>query len=79
MAYPRDISVSEAIKSAGLPSSHRVHWSKARKATVVKAVQDEVISFAEARERYLLSRSEFEQWKREVGPLGQGRRRLEEV
>lgn len=77
MAYPRDISISEAIKSAGLPPSHRVHWSKARKATVVKAVQDEVISFAEARERYLLSRSEFEQWKREVGPFNHRPRSLE--
>ncbi len=79
MAYPRDISVSEAIKRARLPSSHRVHWSKTRKAEVVRAVHDEVISFAEARERYLLSRSEFEQWKREVGPLNSSHSRLEDV
>lgn len=79
MAYPRDISVSEAIKRAGLPSSHRVHWSKTRKAEVVKAIHDDVISFAEARERYLLSRSEFEQWKREVGPLEPRQRSMEQA
>ncbi|MEL7447079.1 MAG: DUF1153 domain-containing protein [Pseudomonadota bacterium] len=67
MAYPRDISIAEAIKRAGLPRSHRVHWSKSRKADVVRAVRDQVISFEEARERYLLSRSEFEQWERESG------------
>ena len=34
---------------------------------MVQAVHDRVISFHEARDRYLLSRSEFEQWEREVG------------
>ncbi|MEP3051097.1 MAG: DUF1153 domain-containing protein [Erythrobacter sp.] len=67
MAYARDISIAEAIKRAGLPHSHRVHWSKSRKADVVRAVRDDVISFEEARQRYLLSRSEFEQWERESG------------
>lgn len=67
MAYPRDISIAEAIKRAGLPKSHRVHWSKSRKADVVRAVHDDVISFEEARQRYLLSRSEFNQWERETG------------
>ncbi len=67
MAYPRDISIAEAIKRAGLPHSHRVHWSKARKADVVRAVREDVISFNEARERYLLSRAEFEEWERETG------------
>jgi len=66
MPYPRDMTVAEAIKQAGLPASHRVHWSKSRKADVVQAVEDDVISFHEARKRYLLSRSEFEQWKRET-------------
>lgn len=66
MAYPRDISIAEAIKRYNqLPKTHRVHWSKARKDDVVRAVRDRAISFHEARERYLLSRSEFEQWERE--------------
>jgi len=63
MAYPRDISIAEAIRRYGLPRTHRVHWSKARKDDVVRAVHDRAISFHEARARYLLSRSEFEQWE----------------
>ncbi len=65
MAYDPNISIAEAIKQYGLPKSHRVHWSNARKAEVVRAVHDDVITFHEARTRYLLSRSEFEQWERE--------------
>ncbi len=64
MAYPRDISIADAIKSYNqLPRTHRVHWSKARKDEVVRAVHDRAITFHEARARYLLSRSEFEQWE----------------
>lgn len=63
MAYPRDVSIAEAIKRYGLRRNHRVHWSKARKDDVVRAVRDQAISFHEARQRYLLSRSEFEQWE----------------
>lgn len=64
MAYPRDISIADAIKSYyALPRNHRVHWSKARKDEVVRAVRERRISFHEARTRYLLSRSEFEQWE----------------
>jgi hypothetical protein len=64
MAYPRDISIADAIKSYNaLPRTHRVHWSKARKDEVVRAVRERAMSFHEARTRYLLSRSEFEQWE----------------
>ncbi|NJO13944.1 MAG: DUF1153 domain-containing protein [Rhizobiales bacterium] len=63
MAYPSNISIADAIKSYGLPRNHRVHWSKALKDEVVRAVHDEVITFHEARQRYLLSRSEFAQWE----------------
>lgn len=64
MAYPSKVSIADAIKSYyALPRNHRVHWSKARKDEVVRAVRDRAISFHEARERYLLSRSEFEQWE----------------
>ena len=64
MAYPRDISIADAIKSYNaLPRTHRVHWSKARKDEVVRAVRERAISFHEARARYLLSRSEFDQWE----------------
>ena len=64
MAYPGNVSIADAIKSYyALPRNHRVHWSKARKDEVVRAVRDRAMSFAEARERYLLSRSEFDQWE----------------
>lgn len=70
MAYPQHISIADAIKSYGLPRNHRVHWSKARKDDVVRAVRDHAISFAQARECYLLSRSEFEQWERDYVASG---------
>ncbi len=70
MAYPNNISMADAIKSYGLPQTHRVHWSKARKDDVVRAVREKAISFAEARARYLLSRSEFEQWERDYVAAG---------
>jgi hypothetical protein len=66
MAYAYDSTVSEAIKRAGLPKSHRVHWSQQRKAEVVRAVRDQLITFDEARWRYLLSRSEFRAWEEQV-------------
>lgn len=66
MAYDPNISIAEAIKRYNqLPKHHRVHWSKARKDEVVRAVRDRAISFNEARERYLLSRTEFDQWEAE--------------
>ncbi len=68
MAYPRNVSIADAIKQYGLPRNHRVHWSDARKAEVVQAVHDRAISFHEARERYLLSRKEFEQWEQSYPP-----------
>jgi hypothetical protein len=66
VAYARTISIADAIKSYyQLPRTHRVHWSKAKKDEVVRAVRDGALSFHEARERYLLSRDEFEQWEAE--------------
>ncbi len=79
MAYPRDISIADAIKRYGLPQSHRVHWSKARKDDVVRAVREQAITFHEARERYLLSRSEFEQWEREYIAAGGGVPRMQDA
>lgn len=66
MPYAPHETVASAIKRAGLPESHNVHWSEARKADVVRAVRDRLISFDEARWRYLLSRKEFESWERQV-------------
>ena len=82
MAYPKDISIAEAIKRyRHLPRNHRVHWSKARKDEVVRAVHDGLISFHEARARYLLSRDEFAAWEADYIATGGGEAqgRLEEA
>jgi len=79
MAYPRNISIADAIKAYGLPKNHRVHWSDERKAEVVRAVRERAISFHEARERYLLSRAEFEQWERQFAPSHVASARKENV
>jgi len=79
VAYPRDISIAEAIKRYGLPQSHRIHWSKARKDDVVRAVRGQAISFAEARERYLLSRSEFAQWEADYVAAGGDASRMQDA
>ena len=79
MAYPSNISIAEAIKQYGLPKSHRIHWSKSKKADVVRAVREEIISFQEARDRYLLSRKEFEQWELDLGGAVQTKRTFEDA
>ncbi len=66
MAYPSNVSIADAIKSYyALPRTHRVHWSKARRNGVVRAVREKAISFEEARARYRLNRSEFDRWEAE--------------
>ena len=66
MPYAPHETVSDAIKRAALPKSHDIHWSDARKEEVVRAVREKLISFDEARWRYLLSRSEFRSWEERV-------------
>ena len=66
MVYAPNENVTDAIKRAGLPENHDIHWSKARKEDVVQAVREKLISFDEARWRYLLSHSEFRQWEQQV-------------
>lgn len=66
MPYPPHETIASRIKRAGLPESHDIHWSDSRKREVVKAVRDRLITFDEARWRYLLSRKEYETWERKV-------------
>ncbi|QUL38260.1 DUF1153 domain-containing protein [Erythrobacter sp. JK5] len=77
MAYPEHTSIADAIKRYHLPESHRVKWSRNRKANVVRAVHDDALSFREARDLYLLSQSEFEQWEQQFGVSDQRARSLE--
>ena len=69
--------INPTMARCTLPKSHRVHWSDARKADVVQAVHDRSISFHEARQRYLLSRDEFEQWEAEFPPKSPAQAELE--
>lgn len=66
MPYSPHETIASRIKRAGLPESHDIHWSDSRKREVVKAVRDRLITFDEARWRYLLSRKEFETWEQKV-------------
>ncbi|MFN2101036.1 DUF1153 domain-containing protein [Altererythrobacter sp. MF3-039] len=54
-----------------LPESYDVNWTPARKAEVVKAVRDKLISFDEARWRYLLSQGEFKSWQQDLAKKGE--------
>ena len=66
MAYPYDSTVSEAIKRAGLPKSHKVHWSRAAQGRRGPRGARPADTFDEARWRYLLSRSEYRAWEEKV-------------
>ncbi len=59
-----------AADASDLPESYDIHWSQSRKAEVVRAVRDKLISFDEARWRYLLSRREFRDWQRDLSREG---------
>lgn len=63
MPYPPHETIASRIKRAGLPESHDIHWSDSRKREVVEAVREKLITFDEARWRYLLSRKEFDTWE----------------
>ena len=66
MPYARHETIAERIKRAGLPESHDIHWSRGRKADVVRAIRDDIIDFEEAHSRYLLSQREYRSWEQEV-------------
>lgn len=71
MSSPIDRQAARSERRPLLPESYDVHWSPARKAEVVRAVRDKLISFDEARWRYLLSRSEFKAWQRDLSERGE--------
>ena len=54
-----------------LPESYDVNWTTNRKAEVVRAVRDKLISFDEARWRYLLSQGEFKSWQQDLAQRGE--------
>ena len=60
-----------------LPDSYDVNWTATRKAEVVRAVRDKLISFDEARWRYLLSQSEFKSWQKDLARQGEANMEFE--
>ena len=48
---------------SGLPPANTKRWVVSRKAQVVRAVEDGVISLEQACDRYSLSHEEFENWR----------------
>lgn len=75
MPHPRNETIASRIKRAGLPQSHDIHWSPSRKREVVEAVREKLITFDEARWRYLLSRKEFKTWEQEADKSAKRRER----
>ena len=67
-----ELTITQAEKEHG-------HLEDTRLAMAVRAVREDVISFEEARSRYLLSRREFDQWERETGGNVYAIRSLEEA
>jgi hypothetical protein len=51
---------------ADLPPPGAMHWVDRRKAEVVAAVRGGLISFEQARSRYMLSAEEFNTWQKLV-------------
>jgi Protein of unknown function (DUF1153) len=58
--------------AVGLPPGNTVRWSPQRKAAVVEAVRDGLISLDEACRRYRLSAEEFLQWRQALSIYGIG-------
>ena len=58
------------ISRAELPSRDTVRWVMSRKAIVVAAVQQGLLSLQEACERYRLSEEEFLSWKMAIEKHG---------
>ncbi len=70
MSSPIDYEATRSERRL-LPESYDVHWSPSRKLDVVRAVREKLISFDEARWRYLLSHSEFKSWQKDLSERGE--------
>ena len=64
----RELPPQAFPEGTGLPESYDVHWSDKRKEQVVRAVRDKLITFDQARWKYLLSHSEFSEWEKQFAP-----------
>lgn len=62
----------KSTAAVGLPPGDVVRWSPQRKAAVVGAVSNGVISLDEACRRYRLSHEEFQAWRQAIEAHGIG-------
>ena len=70
---PRQVTLPDGsiLSRADLPPADTRRWVASRKAVVVKAVQNGLISQNEAQERYALSEEEFGLWRQAVETHGE--------
>lgn len=69
---PRLAVTTKASRTENLPPGDTVRWSPQRKALVVAAIQDNVITFEEACQRYQLSAEELLSWQQAKQAYGIG-------
>ncbi len=71
---PRQVTLPDGstLSRADLPPPDTRRWVARRKAVVVKAVINGLITQSEALERYALSEEEFDLWRRAVTEHGEG-------
>lgn len=62
--------MAKPTRAVGLPPSDTARWSPRRKALVVEAVWNDLISFDEACRRYQLSAEEFQEWQQAMKAHG---------
>jgi hypothetical protein len=65
---PRQVTLPDGtvLSRADLPSPDTRRWVASRKAIVVNAVVHDLLTLAEALERYALSEEEFDLWRKAV-------------
>jgi hypothetical protein len=69
---PRQVTLPDGtvLSRADLPSPDTRRWVASRKAIVVNAVVHDLLTLAEALERYALSEEEFDLWRKAVETHG---------
>ncbi len=71
---PRAVKLSDGtiLTRADLPPSETTRWVASRKAAVVRGLNSGLIGVDEAKERWLLSDEELEEWQNAIEKHGEG-------
>ena len=70
MTHPTETDTRRAAALAALPPPNTKRWVARRKAAVVAAVANGLLSLEEACERYMLSAEEFASWQQAIDSHG---------